>query len=163
MLVGDIMSKRLSAVSPRMTVREAARRMRGADIGAVPVLAGERLLGVLTDRDIVLRCVAAGRSPEQCRVEEIFTPGAVTIEADAPLEEAARRMALHRVRRLPVTRAGRLVGMISLGDLALRHPLKQGVAATLEGVSRMAPTARRRPRKAAAAKSLRAKRPPRAK
>ncbi len=135
MLVGDILSGRLLTVTPQMTVREAAQRMRGADVGAVPVLAGSRLLGVLTDRDIVLRCVAAGRSPEQCRVVDILTPGVVTVAADTPLDEAARLMAQHRIRRLPVTRSGRLVGMISLGDLALRHPLKQGVAAALEGVS----------------------------
>jgi CBS domain-containing protein len=136
MLVRDVMSTALSAARVDDTVQTAARLMRDHDVGAVLVAdAGGRPIGLLTDRDIVVRCVAEGMNPASCRVEELLRGHLITVEADSPLEYASRLMARHRVRRLPVTRDGRIIGMISLGDLAVREPEKQTVAATLEQVS----------------------------
>ncbi|MHB8735649.1 MAG: CBS domain-containing protein [Terriglobales bacterium] len=136
MLVRDVMSRRLHTARPAESVLQAARRMRAADVGALAIVdAAGRLLGVLTDRDVVLRCVAAGRAAAGCRIGTILSGDLVTIEADAPLENAARLMAEHKVRRLPVLHCGRLVGMISLGDIAVVEPQKRQVGETLEEVS----------------------------
>ncbi len=139
MLIGDIMSGKVVTLDPGASVSEAARNMQAADVGAMPVVDGRgQLLGMLTDRDIVLRCVAAGRSPSRCRVKEILSGGVVTVSAETTVEEAAQMMARHKIRRLPVTRRGRLIGMVSLGDLAIRNPLRQSVSETLLGISRAA-------------------------
>ncbi len=139
MLIGDIMSGKVVTLEPGASVSEAAQNMQAADVGAMPVVDGRgQLLGVLTDRDIVLRCVAAGRSPRRCRVKDSLSGDVVTVTAETPVEEAAQLMAEHKIRRLPVTRRGRLIGMVSLGDLAIRNPLRQSVSETLLGISRSA-------------------------
>ena len=148
MLVRDVMSRRLHTARPTESVLQASRRMRAADVGALAIVdTAGLLLGVLTDRDVVLRCVAAGRAPAGCRISAILGDRLVTIEADAPLENAARLMAEHKVRRLPVLQRGRLVGMISLGDIAVVEPQKRRVGETLEEVSavsrRRAPASKR--------------------
>lgn len=136
MLVRDVMNTALKTVRANDSVLTATRLMRDHDVGAVLVLdAGGQPSGLLTDRDIVVRCVAAGLAPDRLRVEELLRGQLITVEADSPLEYASRLMAQHRVRRLPVTREGRIVGMLSLGDLAQREPEKQTVAATLQEVS----------------------------
>ena len=140
MLVRDVMTTALKTARVGDTVQTAARLMRDHDVGAVLVIdhAG-RPVGLLTDRDIVVRSVAAGLEPEVRRVEELLRGQLITVEADSPLEYASRLMAQHRVRRLPVTRDGRIIGMLSLGDLAQREPEKQTVAATLQEVSTSPP------------------------
>ena len=136
MLVRDVMTTALKTARVGDTVQTAARLMRDHDVGAVLVIdhAGQPV-GLLTDRDIVVRCVAEGMAPEARRVEDLLRGQLITVEADSPLEYASRLMAQHRVRRLPVTRDGRVIGMLSLGDLAQREPEKQTVAATLQEVS----------------------------
>ena len=97
----------------------AARLISRHNVGALPVCGSDRRLrGVVTDRDIVLRCVAAEEDPAQTMVRDIMTRSCATVSPGDDCREATRLMALHQVRRLPVVEEGRLVGMISLSDLA---------------------------------------------
>ncbi|RJQ81615.1 CBS domain-containing protein [Pseudonocardiaceae bacterium YIM PH 21723] len=117
----DIMHRGASWIDATDTVAEAARIMRHLDVGALPIRGdGDRMCGIVTDRDIVLRCVAAGLDPEMTLVKELAEGTPVWVDADAAIEEVLQRMEQHQIRRLPVVEHRRLVGMISQADLA-RH------------------------------------------
>jgi CBS domain-containing protein len=105
--------------TPEESVAEAARRMREAGVGTLVVLAaGERPLGILTDRDIVLRCVAEGRDPEATRIEQVMTAPLVCVGEATPIEDALARMIQVPSRRLGVTEAdGKLAGLLALDDV----------------------------------------------
>lgn len=120
MQVKDIMSANVVTVDGEETVAAAARLLSRCNVGALPVTArGGRLVGMLTDRDIAVRCVAANFDPNLTRVRSVMSGGPVTVPAEESRETAARTMEKHRVRRLPVTQNGKLVGMLSRGDLDL--------------------------------------------
>ena len=118
------------------TAYGAAEKMSHRDVGPLPVCDGERLVGMLTDRDITVRAVAAGRDPLTTKVREVMTPDVVYGFDDQDIQDAARLMAQYQIRRLPVlNRSKQLVGMVALGDLAV-HPGTQPVTAeVLEQVS----------------------------
>lgn len=117
MQVNAVMSKPVITISPQAAIAEAAALMRRHDIGALPVVAGGRLVGILTDRDIVLRALPVGGSA--ATVGAAMSPDPVTCRAEDDVDGAAVRMSDEQVRRLPVVdRSGRLVGLISLGDIA---------------------------------------------
>ena len=118
MQVRSVMTRRAICVDAAETVAAAARLMSRYSVGALPVCSGGRLEGMVTDRDIALRCVAAGLDPNNTRVKAVMTAGTVTVRAEQDASEAARTMAQRRVRRLPVEENGAVVGMLSLGDLA---------------------------------------------
>lgn len=127
MKVADIMTTEVAVVAPQAFLEEAARRMRDGDLGILPVGEHGKLVGVLTDRDIVVRAVARGRPPAECHVAEVMSAQVCHVAADAELADARRLMREQRVRRLPVLdHNGRLVGMVSLGDLALADPQQAG-------------------------------------
>ena len=117
----DVMTRHPRAVEADTSVREAARLMEGDDVGSLPVVemdGAARLIGVLTDRDIALRVVAAGRDPETTPVSEVASRDVVTVTPDDDLDDALTRMARAQVRRLPVIVGdGELVGMLSQADL----------------------------------------------
>lgn len=117
--VRDAMTPGVETVEPSQPLLDAARLMKTGDFGSVPVVENGRLVGVLTDRDIVVRAVAQGLDPNSAQVGEIASTGPVTVEPDQDLAEALRLMAAHRVRRLPVVDEGRLVGVLSQADVAL--------------------------------------------
>ena len=119
MQVKDLMSSHLITVDREETVAAAARLLSRHNVGALPVTGGGRLVGMLTDRDIAVRCVAANFDPNLTRVRAVMSAGPVTIPAEESGLKAAKTMGKHQVRRLPVTRNGRLVGMLSQADLAL--------------------------------------------
>lgn len=119
MQVKDMMSSHLITVDREETVAAAARLLSRHNVGALPVTKDGRLVGMLTDRDIAIRCVAANCDPNHTRVRAVMSAGAVTIPAEENGLQAARTMGRHQVRRLPVTSNGRLVGMLSQADLAL--------------------------------------------
>ena len=134
MKVSDVMSTDVETVRPDQMVRDAARFMLQADAGSIPVTEGDRLVGMITDRDIAVRGVALGYGPET-PVSELMTSGIVSAHADELIEEAARKMGEAQVRRLPVIdHDQRLVGIVSLGDLA-RETDEETAAQALEGVS----------------------------
>jgi CBS domain-containing protein len=137
--VRDVMHAGVETVRPEDSVKRAASVMQAADIGPLPVCDGDRLVGIVTDRDITVRAVAAGRDPSSTPVRDVMTPDIVYVRADQDVDEAIDLMRQHEVRRLPVVEGGRLVGMVALADLARRTD-EQRQAAALEGVSQVSET-----------------------
>lgn len=135
MQVKDMMSSHLITVDREETVAAAARLLSRHNVGALPVMGqGGRLVGMLTDRDITVRCVAANYDPNVTRVRTVMSAGAVTVPAEENGVKAAKTMAKHQVRRLPVTENGRLVGMLSQGDLAVCADMSGEAAAAFREV-----------------------------
>ena len=119
MQVRDLMNPNVVTVEPGSSAALAARLISRHNVGSLPVCGEDRRLrGVVTDRDIVLRCVAAEEDPAQTPVRDIMSRGCATVSPGADCREATRLMSAHQVRRLPVVEEGKLVGMISLSDLA---------------------------------------------
>jgi CBS domain-containing protein len=119
--VRDIMTRDPVTVEPQTSVTAVARIMRDRDLGAVLVTDGDRLRGLVTDRDLVIRSVAEGGDPEQTTVAAACSDDVVTVRSDDELDHAAELMREHAVRRVPVVDDGRPVGIVSLGDLAMER------------------------------------------
>lgn len=119
MQVKDLMNPSVVTIEPGSSAALAARLISRHNVGALPVCGEDRRLrGVVTDRDIVLRCIAAEEDPAQTPVRDIMTRSCTTVSPGDDCREATRLMSLHQVRRLPVVENGKLVGVISLGDVA---------------------------------------------
>jgi CBS domain-containing protein len=117
-------------------VEAAAAKMRALDVGPLPVCDGDRLQGMVTDRDITVRATAAGKDPATTPVAEVMTPQVVSVFEDQDVAEAARLMEQYQIRRLVVLdRDNRLVGIVSLGDLAVETGDEGGAGEVLEQVS----------------------------
>jgi len=135
MKIRDVMSKNVQVARPEDTLQNVAGRMAAGDFGFIPVADGDRLIGALTDRDIVVRGVASGTGPE-ARVLDVLSRDALVVRADDDLKVALDLMSSRQIRRLPVVdKDGRLVGVVSLGDLSTR--VKERYAGeALEEISR---------------------------
>ena len=119
MKVREIMSTDVQRISSSAMVSEAAEKMRVFNIGCLPILEDNKIVGMLTDRDIVIRAIAAGSNPRMTIIKDIFTPNIIRCYEDDDIETAATIMEVHRVRRLVVIRNDNSVaGILSLGDLA---------------------------------------------
>ncbi len=119
MKIRDVMTGPVIRVGPEESVAVAARTLNQYNIGALPVCGGDgRLCGLVTDRDLVIRCLASGRNPEYTPVKQVMTRNVVSAQPDMDTQEAARIMGQQQIRRLPVMENGKLCGMVSLGDLA---------------------------------------------
>lgn len=134
MKIRDVMVSDIETAEPDDTLDEVAMMMRDQDVGAIPVVEEGELIGIVTDRDIVVRCVAEGKDPSEIAADEVITGDLHIIEPDADLEDARKLMAKHQIRRLPVVDNGQLVGMVSLGDLAVKAD-EDKAADTLEEIS----------------------------
>jgi CBS domain-containing protein len=135
MNVRDVMTPNPRVVQPTESIQSAARIMREEDTGVVPVVeSGDRLVGLVTDRDIVVRAVAQGQGASE-PVRSIVTPELVVATPDMSTKEATKLMAEHQVRRLPVVDGDRLVGIVSIGDLAVKEGKDSRVGDTLEDIS----------------------------
>ena len=136
MRVQDIMSTNLITVETKEPVSAAARLMHERNIGVIPVKKENgALAGMLTDRDIVLRCVAAGRDPGSVKIEEIMSTGAITAAPGEDVTAALSRMKHEQVRRLPVVEGEKLVGMLSLADVARTQKFDMEAAEALSGIT----------------------------
>jgi CBS domain-containing protein len=134
--VREVMSDRPRCVAPDTPVSEAAQLMETEDVGALPVLDGEELAGMVTDRDIVVRAIAKGKDPRGMPVREISTRDVVSVRGDEDLSEALKLMASYKVRRLPVVDDGnRLIGVLAQADAALEAKEK-AVGQMVEEISR---------------------------
>ena len=136
MKVREIMTREPSTFAPASTIGEAATIMRQDDCGSIPIVDGARLVGIITDRDIVVRVLAGGKDPKTTAVSDAMTADPVTVGPDASIDEAQKVMAEHQVRRLPVVEDGRLVGLVVIGQVAKRDDAKD-VGRTLKEVSEM--------------------------
>lgn len=118
MKLHEMMTKNVRTCSPDSSVQEAARIMSEVNCGAVPVTQGDKVVGMITDRDIVLRCVTKGGDPTTAKVGDCMTRDCITATPDMDAHAAANLMAQRQIRRLPVVENGRLSGIVALGDMA---------------------------------------------
>lgn len=136
MKLREIMTNSVVRINPEESVAVAARTLARYNIGALPVCGGDgRLCGVVTDRDLVTRCIAAGRQPGSTRVAEVMTTNVISARPDMDTGAAAHLMGRQQIRRLPVVENGRLCGMVSLGDLANREESAYDATDALTGIS----------------------------
>ena len=136
MLVKEIMTPNVEVVSPGDTLEQAARKMQELNVGPMPVCEGNRVVGMLTDRDITVRATAAGCDPKTTLVSDTMSQVLICCYEDDDVRDAARRMQEHQVRRLLVlNRAGDLVGIVSLADLATAAGDRGQPGEVLKGVS----------------------------
>jgi CBS domain-containing protein len=133
--IRELMTVKPRTVKTGDSIVEAAKLMKGEDAGIAPIVDGERLVGVITDRDIAIRVVAEGRDPQSTKVEEIASENLVTVDPQQDLDEALRLMAQHQVRRLPVVEEdGKLVGIVAQADVA-RHADAERTGEVVEQIS----------------------------
>jgi CBS domain-containing protein len=119
--IRDIMTPNPKTVTEKDTVLEAARIMRDQDTGVIPVVEGRKIIGLVTDRDIVVRAVADGRDPSQVQVREICSADLEALAPDDDVDRAVQVMRERHVRRIPIVENGRPVGIVSIGDLAIER------------------------------------------
>ena len=134
MQIRDVMTKDVWSLGPEATVAEAAQAMRDMNVGSIPLVDGDQLVGVITDRDIVIQVVAEGLDAQTERIESFMTRDPITATPDTSVEEASQIMAREQIRRLPVVEDGRLVGYLAIADLALLDKDRQ-VGDALEQIS----------------------------
>jgi CBS domain-containing protein len=132
--IRDVMSSNPCAIDADKPVAYAAKMMKQEDVGLAPVVEGDRLVGTLTDRDIVVRVVAEGRDPQNVTAREAASTELITIDPQQDLDEALRLMASKQVRRLPVVEEGRLVGVLAQADIA-READEQQTGRLVEDIS----------------------------
>ncbi|MBX6312212.1 MAG: CBS domain-containing protein [Isosphaeraceae bacterium] len=136
MKVRDIMTRQVEVIPPDAPVQEAAEKMRVLDVGPLPVCDGDRLVGMVTDRDITVRATAEGRDPYSTKVREVMSADVIYCFEDEDIERAAQLMKDKQIRRLAVLdRNQRLVGIVSLGDLAVQTGNQQKAGEVLEDIS----------------------------
>jgi CBS domain-containing protein len=134
--VKEVMTTRPRAVTPQTPLSEVAQLMESDDVGVVPVVDGDRLVGIVTDRDIVVRAIAKDKDPRGMPVAEVSSRELVTVNPDDDLSDALKLMAQYQVRRLAVTAEDeRLVGVISQADVALQGKDKD-TGEVVQGISR---------------------------
>ena len=120
MKIKDVMTTSVECVRPETTLQEAAAKMKSLNVGSLPVCEGDRPIGIITDRDIVVRAIAEGRDPRTTRVPEAMTADVVSVPDTADVKEAARLMKDRQIRRIVVVDSNnRVVGIVSLGDIAV--------------------------------------------
>jgi CBS domain-containing protein len=141
----DIMTKNVTVIAPRAFLREAADKMDDEDVGSLPVAENGRLLGIITDRDIVCRAVALGKSTRATPVSETMSQDIITCSPDDSVLDAIQKMAEHQIRRIPICDTnGRIRGMLSIADIALEAETDRDLADALEQISRPTPDRSRR-------------------
>lgn len=139
MQIKDVMSRDVELADPGMPIQKAAALMRDGDFGVLPVGENDRLVGILTDRDIAVRCCAEGQDPKTATAGDVMTDEVRWAYEDTSVEDGAKLMQKHQIRRLPVVNADkRLVGIVALGDFAVESSEIRPAAETLSKVSKSA-------------------------
>ena len=133
--VKDAMTSDVKTAAPSQSLTDVARLMKQEDVGSVPVVDGERLIGMVTDRDIVVRGIADGSDPHAIKAGDIASRDVVTVKPGDDLDDAMRLMAQHQVRRLPVVDDGHLVGVVAQADVA-QEAKEKDVGHVVEEISR---------------------------
>jgi len=134
--IQDVMTRDVRTIAPTDTVRRAAQLMDELNVGAIPVCDGQKLVGMITDRDITVRSTAAGQAPDQTRVADVMSTDVRTCYAHQNVDEVLDEMGDVQIRRVPVIdqQSHQLVGIVSLGDMATKH--SAGIDHTLDEISK---------------------------
>ena len=135
MKVSEIMTKDVISLSVDDTTDHAAHLMKEHSIGSIPVKSQEKVVGIVTDRDIILRCVAEDKDIKTQKVREIMSSNPVVADENMSVDDATRIMSERQIRRLPVVANDHLVGMVSLGDFATESVLKEEAGDALSEIS----------------------------
>lgn len=139
MKVKDIMTDHVSAIKSSTSIKDAAKEMRELDVGVIPIYDKQHsTVGIVTDRDITLRAVSKGKSLDS-PIGDIMSVSPITICPDAEVSEAAKLMSQNQIRRLPVVKDGELVGIVSLGDLAVEDKCSHKAGSALSNISETVP------------------------
>ena len=133
--VKDVMTPNPRTVTPETSVDQAAKLMTSEDVGPLPVVEGGELVGIVTDRDLVIRVIAEGRDPGSTLVGEVCSSKPVTVSPDDDVSQALTLLAQHQVRRLPVAEGDQIVGIVAQADIA-REESHQAVGEVVEDISR---------------------------
>jgi CBS domain-containing protein len=133
--IQDVMTRNIRTISPQDSVRQAAQIMDELNIGAIPVCDGEKLVGMITDRDITVRSTAAGQSPDATKVGDVMSTDVRTCTTNQTVDEVLGQMGEVQIRRVPVLEehSRRIVGIVSLGDMATKH--SAGIDHALDEIS----------------------------
>jgi len=134
-MIHDVMTRDVQSISPQETVQRAAQMMDELNVGAIPVLEGQKLVGMITDRDITVRSTAAGQAPGQTRVGDVMSTDVRTCGPNQTVDEVLGQMGDVQIRRVPVVdeQSNQVIGIVSLGDMAAKH--SAGIDHTLEEIS----------------------------
>lgn len=138
--VRDVMTANPQCVTEKDSIRDAARIMKDHDTGVVPVLDGKKIIGLITDRDIVVRGLAEGKNLENMRVNELMTKGVRSVREDAAVSEVLQMMSSSEIRRVPVVNGSdELVGIVSIGDISINTNQDNKVGKAIESISQARP------------------------
>lgn len=135
MKLKEIMTKSVASLTPEDTIEHAAQLMKEYDVGSIPVCNDERIIGIVTDRDITLRAVATGEDTAKAKVRAIMSSNPVFGKPDMEADEAVRIMSERQIRRLPVVENNNIVGIVSLGDIAVEPKLESDAQSALTDIS----------------------------
>lgn len=136
MKVKDVMTKKVFTSTPDASVKDVADQMKELNVGAIPIVQGQKPVGIITDRDIVLRTVSENKDPSKVKVADIMSIDLVFANPDMDVEDAAALMSRYRIRRLPVVENDKLVGIVALGDFAANPRLSDEAGDALTDISR---------------------------
>lgn len=135
MILKDIMTSDIASLNQISTVQDAALLMAKYNVGAIPVCDNNKVIGIVTDRDIALRSVAEGNDSTKCTVGDIMTKDIITGTPSMNVHEAAKIMSDKQIRRIPVVENNNLVGMVSLGDISVQPELQDNAEKALSNIS----------------------------
>jgi CBS domain-containing protein len=142
----DFMTGSLLTCAPEDSVAQVAKLMRDRDTGDILIMDGGKLAGIVTDRDIAIRVAARGRNPAEVPIRDYMSKHVVTGQPQWDIDKIAKTMGKHQIRRLPILENGMLVGIVSLGDVAMRHNRQSDIAKSLKMISEPGPVHRLRSR-----------------
>ncbi len=135
MKVKDIMSTEVASLNTEDSIERAAQLMRQYDCGSIPVCSEEKIIGIITDRDLALRSTAEGQNSKQQKVRDIMSSNPVVGSPDMDVHDAARIMSEKQIRRLPIVENNNLVGMVALGDISVEPNLQDNAEEALKNIS----------------------------
>ena len=140
MKVRELMTEEVATVTLATTLNEVASKMKQEDTGAIPVLDEDRLVGIVTDRDIVIRCIAEGKDPGSARVNEVMTKSVRKVNEDATVKEVLTMMSSSEIRRVPVVNdRDEIVGIVSIGDIATQANQEGRIGQAIGDISQAPP------------------------
>ncbi len=135
MKVKDIMSTDVACLCSDDSVEKAAQLMKQYDVGSIPVCSQKKVIGMITDRDLALRCVAVGQNTKQQKVKDVMSANPVIGNPDMDVHEAANIMGSRQIRRLPIVENDSLVGIVALGDISVEPELQDNAEQALKNIS----------------------------